>query len=185
MTAMSAIPPRSSTTARLSRNTRRLAGAFDPATASTPSEGDVRRGRARPSARGARLPAANARYTRAGLESQTCEGIDGPAWEFAPGGAASASAVDVAGNVTTAMSAFTVVVDETGLCDLVKQFSSREGVAKSLCVKLANAADAEARGDTVAADNMHRAFTNEVAAQTGEALTQEEADVLTRLVGLL
>jgi hypothetical protein len=93
--------------------------------------------------------------------------------------------VDVAGNVTTAMSAFTVVVDETGLCDLVKQFSSREGVAKSLCVKLANAADAEARGDTVAADNMHRAFTNEVAAQTGEALTQEEADVLTRLVGLL
>lgn len=120
-----------------------------------------------------------------GIAAQSCTGINGAAWQYAPGGAASASAEDVAGNTTTATSPFTVTVNAAGLCDLVKQFSDSAGITQSLCAKLHSAAAADARGDAGAAKNVRAAFVSEVAAQSGKALTAEEAAVLTRLVGLL
>lgn len=69
----------------------------------------------------------------------------------------------------------------TSVCNLVKQYSTKPGVANSLCVKLDAAAAAAARGDTKAADNILNAFENEVSAQSGKAFTAAQAAALIAL----
>jgi butyrate kinase len=75
--------------------------------------------------------------------------------------------------------------DETTLCALAQRVVAKGGVASSLCTKLDNAAAARARGDLKAAQNMLKAFMNEVSAQTGKAISQADADLLILLAGRL
>jgi hypothetical protein len=78
-----------------------------------------------------------------------------------------------------------VMNDEETLCALARRVSTKPGTASSLCAKLDNAAAARARGNAKAADNMIKAFLNEVRAQRGKAIADEDADLLTLLAGRL
>jgi hypothetical protein len=64
------------------------------------------------------------------------------------------------------------------VCDLVQQYSSKPGIANSLCAKLRAAAAASDRGQTKTMDNILNAFEHEVSAQSGKALTATEAETL-------
>lgn len=121
-----------------------------------------------------------------GVASTTCADITGPAYKFQLGpNTFSASATDEAGNTGTGSTTFTVQVTNASLCNLTKQFVSNGGIANSLCVKLDNAAKQAAAGNTTASDNVLGAYINEVAAQSGKALTAAQADILTRLAKAL
>lgn len=115
-----------------------------------------------------------------GVASTTCADIVGPAWQFAVGvNTFSATATDAAGNVGSASTSFTVAVTFADLEALVSQFSNNAGVANGLNAKLdaaAHAANANARAGQLGA------FQNQVNAQTGKALTSEQAAILLRLV---
>jgi len=71
--------------------------------------------------------------------------------------------------VATATVAVTVTRDS--LCALVRSYVGSAGVATSLCSKLAGGA--------------YAAFANEVDAQTGKALTADQAAILKGLVAQL
>jgi hypothetical protein len=88
---------------------------------------------------------------------------------------------DKDGGVTEYAETVAVVVTFDSLCRLVRQYSTNAGVADGLCAKLAAAADARARGSAKAAENQLNAFANQVDAQTGKALTPQQAATLLRL----
>jgi hypothetical protein len=75
--------------------------------------------------------------------------------------------------------------DETTLCALAQRVVAKDGVAGSLCAKLGNAAAARDRGDLKAAQNILRAFSNEVNAQRGKAIGTDDADLLILLASRL
>ena len=75
-----------------------------------------------------------------------------------------------------------LTVNYTSLKDLDSSFSSKTGVADSLKAKIDAAA---AESNEHARDNILNAFINEVNAQTGKALTKEEADLLILLAEAL
>ena len=115
-----------------------------------------------------------------GLASQTCTNVSGPAWSFGLGThVVSATATDNASNSGWNSASFTVTVDETSLCALVHAFVNNRGIANSLCVKLDAASEAAARGQSKTAQNNLRAFVQEVAAQSGKALTVGQSTLLT------
>lgn len=68
-----------------------------------------------------------------------------------------------------------------GLCTLTKQYVNKEGVAHAMCAKLSAAEAAEARGDDQAKRGSLGAYMNQVAAQSGKALTRSRATTLTTL----
>ncbi|MBA2753528.1 MAG: hypothetical protein H0U40_03565 [Chloroflexia bacterium] len=107
-----------------------------------------------------------------GVASSTCADVSGPATSFATGpNTVSATATDLAGNVGTDSVTFTVVVVQTDLCALTTQFSERSGISVSLCKQLVNAGVPD--------------YVNHVQAQSGKALTADEAALLIRLAGYL
>lgn len=114
-----------------------------------------------------------------GVATVDCPGARGPAYEFAPSRTLSASATDRAGNVGRATATVRVVVTHDDVCALGRSFSDKDGVTRALCAKLASARQRD-RGD----DDL-RSYRNQVAAQSGKALTPQEAEVLTRLSRLL
>lgn len=117
-----------------------------------------------------------------GVLSDTCRPITGPAYSFPLGvNSFSATATDKAGNVGRGSTSFTVQVTYDSLCTLVQQFVTKPGVAHSLCVKLQNAAADAARGDLNAKSGIMGAFANEVQAQSGKAMTTDQAAILTQL----
>jgi hypothetical protein len=120
-----------------------------------------------------------------GLATNTCANISGPAYAFLGTNTVHATATDVAGNSTTATATFTVGVTSDSLCALAKQVVTNAGVAGALCQKLANARDAQLRGDQVAASNIIAAFTLQVDAQTGKMIPATAAELLKRLAGAL
>ena len=75
--------------------------------------------------------------------------------------------------------------DEATLCALAQRVAAKNGAAQSLCAKLDNAAAARSRGNLKAAENILKAFTNEVNAQRGKAITEEYADLLILLASRL
>jgi hypothetical protein len=75
--------------------------------------------------------------------------------------------------------------DEATLCSLAQRVAAKEGIASSLCAKLGNAAAARERGDLKAAQNILKAFANEVKAQRGKAIGLDDADLLILLAGRL
>lgn len=103
-----------------------------------------------------------------GIGSTTCQTISGPASSFALGiNTFSATATDNAGNSSSTSTSFEVVASFDGLCDLVKQFVSKNGIEKALCGKL----EAGHVGP----------FINQVQAQSGKAMTVEQAQILIQL----
>jgi hypothetical protein len=111
-----------------------------------------------------------------GLASDTCEDVTGPAWSFTLGGhTVSADASDVAGNHSTATAHFSIGVTFASLESVVDELSASPDVADGLNDKLAAAAKAKS---ATTRGNQLRAFENQVRAQTGKALTAEEAELL-------
>ncbi|HKI92628.1 MAG TPA: hypothetical protein VJ986_10035 [Gaiellaceae bacterium] len=103
-----------------------------------------------------------------GVASDTCSGASGPAWSFGVGShTLTASATDNAGNIGSSSTSFAVVVTADGLCNLGDAWTSKPGVASSLCVKIEHGSLG--------------AFRNEVAAQSGKAISTAHADELTLL----
>ena len=111
-----------------------------------------------------------------GLDSDTCADLAAPAWSLALGShTLSATAEDVAGNVGSGSTTFTVRVTYASLANLVARFSSDPSVTSGLNDKLAAAAKAKT---AVARNRQLDAFEAQVRAQTGKALTEEEASLL-------
>jgi predicted extracellular nuclease len=103
-----------------------------------------------------------------GLASSTCPTVDSPAWTFTLGThTLNASATDRAGNTATATTTFTVTVDAASLCRLTTAFGAKDGVGNSLCAKLRAGS--------------YDAYRNELSAQSGKALTADQAALLGRL----
>ena len=114
-----------------------------------------------------------------GVASTTCADIDGPAYSFGLGSHTyNATAQDVAGNVGSGSTTFDVTVTFTSLENLVQTFSTDPDVTAGLTDKLAAAA---ASANKTARDNQLQAFVNQVNAQTGQALTAAQAQVLIAL----
>jgi len=80
---------------------------------------------------------------------------------------------------------FTVNTTYERLGDLVKQLVTNKGIANSLLTKLDNVRKAEAKGNTDAKVGMIGAFINEVEAQTGKAISPEQAAILISLAKAL
>jgi ELWxxDGT repeat protein len=120
------------------------------------------------------------------LVEVSCPNVTSPAYEFALGeNTIAAAAADEAGNRTEAHVTFEVTVDFESLATLVTRFSATPGVALALNAKLAAAADAEQRGNAHAKAGVLGAFAHQVAAQSGKALSADQAAVLLRLVEAL
>ena len=111
-----------------------------------------------------------------GLDSDTCEDLDAPAWSLALGShTLSATAEDVAGNVGSGSATFTVSVTYASLENVVARFSSNPDVTRGLNDKLVAASKAKT---ATTRNSQLNAFENQVSAQTGKALTEEEARLL-------
>jgi glutathione peroxidase-family protein len=74
---------------------------------------------------------------------------------------------DKDGGVSEYRASVQAVVTVASLCALTEQFVTKEGVAHSMCTKLES--------------NSIKSYINEVEAQTGKSLTQEQAELLIRL----
>jgi alpha-L-rhamnosidase len=118
-----------------------------------------------------------------GLASTTCDNVNGPAYSFGlDSHTYSASATDIAGNVGSASTTFTVKVTFTSLENLVTTFSSDPSVTSGLNDKLIAASTAK---NANTRDNQLNAFINQVNAQTGKALTAAQVQVLITLANAL
>jgi hypothetical protein len=92
---------------------------------------------------------------------------------------------DKDGGVTEYRATVHVGVTFESLCALTRTYATRPGIGDSLCAKLDSAAAALDRGNLRTAQNILRAFANEVEAQRGKAFTPGQADTLIALVGSL
>jgi len=117
---------------------------------------------------------------------QVCDSVNATATALGVGThTLNATATDRAGNTGSASTSYTIVVDDDGLCALVKRLVTQEGIADSLCVKIQNAAERLAAGRDKNFENELKAFTNEVNAQRGKSMTDADATLLIMLAGLL
>jgi hypothetical protein len=120
-----------------------------------------------------------------GVASSDCASVAGsePAYNYALGDTTiTTHATDQAGNSSSATETVTVIATPSALKALVGQFSSDPGVTGGLGAKLdaiGNAPNANAKAGST------RAFINQVNAQTGKALTANQAATLIRLVQTL
>jgi alpha-tubulin suppressor-like RCC1 family protein len=117
-----------------------------------------------------------------GIASTTCATITGPAYSFALGSnTRSASATDKAGNTGSGSTSFTVGATFDSLATLSVRFSANSAVDKGLSDKLAAAKAAAAKGDTKTKNNNLNAYRQQVSAQSGKALTKDQATMLINL----
>jgi hypothetical protein len=127
--------------------------------------------------------ACNASDALSGLESTTCANVSGPAYGFGLGTQTdSANAVDRAGNEASATVQFTVIVTFDSLCSLTGELLSKPQLQNALCAKLQAASKAS---DSKTRANQLGAFKNQVEAQSGKALTSDQAVVLESLADAL
>lgn len=121
-----------------------------------------------------------------GIADVNCPSVSGGAYSFEIGtNTVTASASDNAGNQRSASASFTVAVTFDGLCALTTRWTASEGIAKSLCAKLGAANSSRGRGNATAAQGQINAYTNEVRAQAGKAISAEKAQILLDLAGRL
>lgn len=121
-----------------------------------------------------------------GIESMQCPNVEGPASGFLPGiHQVIATATDKAGNTATVEIEFTVTVDYDSLSRLTESFVTNQGVAHSLVVKLASAKEAVAEGNLEDRDGLLQAYVNELSAQSGKKLTEQQASLLISLADFL
>lgn len=78
-----------------------------------------------------------------------------------------------------------VIPKYNALCTLTMQYVSQHGVANSLCVKLNNAAAAEASGQLKPKQNLINAYINEVRAQTGKFISAANVATLINIARTL
>ena len=118
-----------------------------------------------------------------GVASTSCADISGPAWSFGVGTTVvRASATDHAGNDGTGEVSFEVLADVAGVCALVREWVPHDGLADALCAKLEQA---RRSGRGHAASRQLGAFVHHIDALRGVWLTDDQADVLIELVGML
>jgi len=132
-----------------------------------------------------------------GLASTTCANVSGPAYAYIIGANSySATAKDVAGNLNSASTSFTVSVTPASLCALVRRFVTKDGIAKSLCEQLVNGNDDKPEaGDDHGHDGRSdgkseekkptqsdlKDFREHVKAQAGKAMSVANANLLIAL----
>jgi hypothetical protein len=114
-----------------------------------------------------------------------CQSATGPAYLFLGNNTLNASVWDRAGNNATASLAFTVGVTSDSICKLIERTVNKDGVAKSLCGKIAKAAERLADGRDKNFENELKAFDNEINAQRGKSITDADATLLITLAGML
>lgn len=118
-----------------------------------------------------------------GIASTTCADITGTGLDLGLGAHAdTATAVDSAGNGATAITSFTVGVSLSELEALVRQWVSQHGVQNSLIAKLEAAMNA---ANPQAYAGQMEAFINELEAQSGNAVTEDNANALIELAEAL
>jgi FIMAH domain-containing protein len=121
-----------------------------------------------------------------GIASTTCADIGGDAYTFALGtNTFSATANDLAGNIGTGQTAFTVEVTFASLGALTDRWVSNTGVAHSLNAKLDAAAAAAASGNVDAAAGEIDAYLHQVEAQSGKKIDADKAAILEQLAATL
>jgi hypothetical protein len=125
--------------------------------------------------------------TLSGVADTSCpDVVNMPAWQLGLGSHGyDANATDNAGNSGTASTAFVVTVDYDSLCALTSSFSTSTDVTQGLCDKLAAAKAAAARGQAKTKSNILGAFDKQVDAQSGKALTAQQAALLKSLAASL
>jgi len=134
-----------------------------------------------------------------GVASTTCANIAGYAYAFTIGANNySATAKDVAGNLNSASTSFTVKVTPASLCALVKRFVTKSEIAKSLCEQLVNGEndkpeagdDGKSKGDGKGdgkgevkspTQSDLKDFREHVQAQAGKGLSAANANLLIAL----
>jgi hypothetical protein len=113
-----------------------------------------------------------------------CPSVHAPAYTLLVGqnNVLQASATDLAGNVTSASTSYTVGVTCTSLTNLVTAFAGNAASSNGLIAKVSSicsAPNANAKAGKIGA------FDNQVRAETGKTLTAVQADYLTRFAGML
>ncbi|MBD0382881.1 alginate lyase family protein [Paenibacillus sp. WST5] len=124
-----------------------------------------------------------------GIATTTCELIKVPAYELGLGEHTfSASASDQAGHATNASITVIVTVDYDSLARLTRMWFEESGhgdVAASLIEKLDAAKASANRGNAKAKEGQLGAFVNQAKAQSGKAITAEQADLLVSFAAAL
>lgn len=125
-----------------------------------------------------------------GLEVDPCTQplLSEPAWNLPLGTTPLGLTVsDRAGNAASAQAEVSVRVTHGSLCTLSQQFlqGAAPGLSNSLCAKLEAARSSLERGNVKAANNQLSAYQNQVAAQSGKALSTAQAATLSRLARAL
>jgi uncharacterized protein YjdB len=118
-----------------------------------------------------------------GIASVNCPNVEGPAYNYKIGvNTFNASAVDKAGNTVEVQFQFTVTVDFDSLSTLTKSFVTNEGIANGLTSKLRAAKESSAKDNEEAMADQLNAYQNQLKAQKGKSITEQNADILTSLV---
>ncbi|MGQ4667904.1 immunoglobulin-like domain-containing protein [Metabacillus halosaccharovorans] len=118
-----------------------------------------------------------------GIASKECENIEGPAYEFELGiNKFTATATDKAGNTAKAEIEFTVTVDFDSLGRLTETMVTKEGIADALVKKLQAAKASEAKGNHQAMNGQLNAYENQLKAQTGKSISEENSKILIDLL---
>ena len=114
-----------------------------------------------------------------GLASAACPTFTGPAYVAGLGShTLTASAIDNAGNSSTASATFTVTVTYASLCNLSQSFTSESRIGNALCALLRVASASDANGNPQLKAAALLAFTRLVTAQSGKDITPSDASIL-------
>ncbi|WP_299090241.1 immunoglobulin-like domain-containing protein [uncultured Metabacillus sp.] len=117
-----------------------------------------------------------------GIASKECPNVEGPAYKFDLGiNKVTATATDKAGNSAKVEIQFTITVDIDSLSRLTEQFITKKEVADSLIEKLQSAKASAAKGTNKAVNGKLKAYENQVKAQSGKSISEENAKLLINL----
>jgi hypothetical protein len=121
-----------------------------------------------------------------GVASKECSSVEGPAYSFEVGvNKVNASATDKAGNKTDVEIQFTVTVDFDSLSRLTEAFVTKQSVADSLTKKLQAAKASAVKGNTEALNGQLNAYKNQLRAQSGKSISEQDRHILGSLADLL
>ncbi|MCA0754269.1 PQQ-binding-like beta-propeller repeat protein [Paenibacillus sp. N4] len=128
----------------------------------------------------------NASDSLSGLTGDTCAKplVSGPAYSLEPGAhTISVTASDIAGNSVTSEMEYEIRVTYEGMCALASEFTEEHpGIGKALCSNLLLAQKAEENGNLQVKESLVKVFKQQVQAYAGKKMTNEQAQILTRLV---
>ncbi|MCO5176697.1 MAG: glycine-rich protein [Thermomicrobiales bacterium] len=114
-----------------------------------------------------------------GISNTTCQNISGPAWSFGLGTHSyTATATDLAGNVASDSTAFTVGVSYDSLANLTCQLVTQRTICNALNYNLASAEWAEGRHIGLLQQHHLNLYSSMAKALSGRILTSEQAQFL-------